>query len=113
MASSNAAEAKFEQLKKQILDLGFVRPGSLVLRYMPCGNPSCRCMGTPPRLHGPYYQWSYKIAGKTRSIRLSEEQAKLCEKWVQNHKKLKGLLQQMEQLSLKETDRILGAISPS
>ena len=42
MPSSNAAEEKFEQLKKQILDLGFVRPGSLVRRYMPCGNPSCR-----------------------------------------------------------------------
>jgi len=113
MLSSNAAEAKFEQLKKQILELGFVRPGSLVRRYMPCGNPSCRCMGTPPRLDGPYCQWSYRIAGKTRSIRLSEEQAKLCEQWVQNHKRLKGLLRQMEQLSLTETDRILGVISPS
>ena len=113
MPSSTAAEAKFEQLKRQILELGFVRPGSLVRRYMPCGNPSCRCMATPPRLHGPYYQWSYKIAGKTRSIRLSEQQAKLCQQWVRNHKTLKSLLRQMEQLSLKETDRILGAISPS
>lgn len=112
MPSSNA-KSRFEELKSQILELGFVRPGSLVRRYMPCGNPSCRCMATPPRLHGPYYQWSYKIAGKTRTIRLSEEQAKLCEEWVHNHKRLKRLLQQMEQLSLKETDRILGVISPS
>ena len=113
MPAPNAAEAQFEQLKRQILGLGFVRPGSLVRRYMPCGNPSCRCMGTPPRLHGPYYQWSYKIAGKTRSVRLSEEQAILCETWIENHRRLKSLLQQMEQLSLKETDRILGAIPPS
>jgi Family of unknown function (DUF6788) len=112
MPSSNS-QARFEQLKKQVLELGFVRPGSLVRRYMPCGNPSCHCMGTPPRLHGPYYQWSYKIAGKTRSIRLSEQQAKLCEQWVRNHKRLKRLLQQMERLSLEETDRILGAISRS
>jgi len=41
MSSSNA-QARFEQLKRQILELGFVRPGSLVRRYMPCGNPSCR-----------------------------------------------------------------------
>ena len=112
MLSSNA-QARFEDLKKQILELGFVRPGSLVRRYMPCGNPSCRCMGSPPQLHGPYYQWSYKIAGKTRTIRLSEEQTKLCREWVRNHKRLKSLLRQMEQLSLKETDRILGAISRS
>jgi hypothetical protein len=112
MPSFNA-QAKFERLKKQILELGFVRPGSLVRRYMPCGNPSCRCMATPPRLHGPYYQWSYKIAGKTHSIRLSQEQAKLCEEWVHNHKRLKRILREMEQLSLNETDRILGAISRS
>ena len=112
MPSSNA-QTKFQQLKKQILELGFVRPGSLVRRYMPCGNPSCRCMATPPHLHGPYYQWSYKIAGKTRSIRLSQEQAKLCEQWVHNHKRLKRILREMEQLSLKETNRILGAISCS
>jgi hypothetical protein len=105
------AHARFEALKRQILELGFVRPGSLVRRFMPCGNATCRCMGEPPQLHGPYYQWSYKIAGKTRSIRLSEEQARLCQEWVRNHKRLKRLVRQMELLSLKETNRTLGAIS--
>jgi len=46
MLPSNA-RARFEELKKQVLKLDFVRPGSLVRRYMPCGNPSCRCMGSP------------------------------------------------------------------
>lgn len=110
MASSNA-QARFEALKRDILELGFVRPGSLVRRFMPCGNPACRCMDKPPRLHGPYYQWSYKTAGKTRTIRLSQEQARLCHQWVRDHKRLKRLVRQMEQLSLKETDRTLGAIS--
>src|SRR3989304_2871860 len=104
MLSSNA-RARFEELKKQILELGFVRPGSLVRRYMPCGNPSCRCMGSRLQLHRPYSQWSYKIAGKTRTIRLSEEQVRLCRECVRNHKRLKSLLWQMEQLSLRETDR--------
>lgn len=110
MASSDAP-ARFEALKRQVLELGFVRPGSLVRRFMPCGNRACRCMGKPPQLHGPYYQWTYKIAGKTRTIRLSEEQARLCQEWVRNHKRLMRLVRQMEQLSLKETDRALGAIS--
>ena len=105
------AQARFKALKQEILELGFVRPGSLVRRFMPCGNPACRCMGKPPQLHGPYYQWSYKITGKTRTIRLSDEQARLCQEWVRNHKRLKRLVRQMERLSLKETDRTLGAIS--
>jgi hypothetical protein len=110
MASSDA-QTRFEALKREIITLGFVRPGSLVRRWMPCGNPACRCMGKPPLLHGPYNQWTHKIGGRTRTIRLSDEQARLCQEWVQNHKKLKRLLRQMEQLSLKETDRALGAIS--
>lgn len=108
---SSDAQARFEALKREILGLGFVRPGSLVRRFMPCGSSTCRCMATPPQLHGPYYQWTYKIAGRTRTIRLSEEQARLCQEWVRNHKRLKRLVRQMEQLSLKETDRALGAIS--
>jgi len=108
---SSDARARFEALKQEIVKLGFVRPGSLLRRFMPCGNPACRCMGRPPRLHGPYYQWTYKIAAKTRTIRLSQEQARLCEQWIRNHRRLKGLVRQMERLSLKETNRALGAIS--
>ncbi len=68
-------------------------------------------MARPPRLHGPYYQWTYKVAGKTKTMRLSAQQARLCRPWLRNHKQLKRLVRQMEQLSLRETDRILGAIS--
>jgi hypothetical protein len=64
-------------------------------------------MGLPPQLHGPYHQWTHKIAGKTKTIRLSTQQARLCREWANNHKRLKRLLHNMEQLSLKETDRIL------
>ena len=112
MSSSDAA-ARFEALKREILDLGFVRPGSLVRRFMPCGNPSCRCMARPPHLHGPYHQWTHKVAGKTRTLRLSPEQARACEAWTRDHKRLKRLVRQMERLSLAETDRALGAISRS
>ena len=112
MATSRV-KARFEALKREVLRLDFVRPGSLVRRFMPCGNHSCRCMGQPPRLHGPYYQWSHKVAGKTVTLRLSAEQAALCRRWVSNHKKLRRVVRQMERLSLKETDQVLGAISRS
>ena len=104
-------EACFEDLKQKIQELGYVRPGSLVSRYMPCGTPTCRCMKDPPQLHGPYQQWTHKIRGKTKTKRLSEEQAQRCEEWTDNHKRFKELVRQMEQLSLKETDRILASLS--
>ncbi len=109
MPSPTDAQRRFQALKNEIQKLGFVRPGSLVRRFMPCGNPTCRCMAIPPQLHGPYYQWSIKVGGKSRSLRLSEDQARMCADWIKNHKRLKTLVRQMERLSLKETDRILGA----
>jgi hypothetical protein len=111
--SSSDGKAKLEALKKEILSLGFVRPGSLVRRFMPCGNARCRCMAKPPQLHGPYYEWSYKVAGKTKTRRLTEEQVKLCQEWLRDHKTLKRIVRQMERLSLTETDRTLGEISKS
>jgi hypothetical protein len=110
MAGRNR-ETEYRELKRQILALGWARPGCVIQRYMPCGNPACRCMAAPPELHGPYSQWSHKIAGKTRSMRLSQEQARLAKEWAENYKRLRKLLRQMKRLALQETDHILGAIS--
>src|SRR5271169_3929217 len=102
----------YEALKEPLRQLGFVRPGSLVQRFMPCGRPSCRCMADPPVLHGPYYQWTIKIRGKTKTLRLTAEQARLCEEWIANHRKLKDIVRKMEALSLKETNRLLKKKTP-
>ncbi len=104
-------DQEYQELKRQILALGWARPGSVIRRYMPCGNPTCRCMAKPAQLHGPYFQWSHKLAGKTQSLRLSENQARRAKEWAHNYHKLKKLLRRMEQLALHETDRILGSIS--
>lgn len=108
---SENAQKEYRQIKRRILTLGWARPGSVTRRFMPCGNPACRCMGQPPHLHGPYFQWSHKIRGKTVSLRLTEGQTRLALAWAQNYKQLRKLLRRMEQSALRETDRILGAIS--
>jgi len=108
-----SVETRFVDLKRALADLGLVRPGSLVERYMPCGRPSCKCMADPPTLHGPYYQWSHKIHGKTVTRRLSTAQADACREWLRNHRHLKATVRKMKALSLKETDRIQRTISDS
>jgi hypothetical protein len=110
MTKKNSAEEKFLKLKREIVALGWARPGSVIRRYMPCGKPSCRCMATPPQLHGPYYQWSHKVGGKTRSVRLPENQVALAQEWAENHRKFKKILNQIERLALTETDKILASM---
>ena len=63
--AARAAAERFRRLKEEMAGLGLVRPGSLVERYMPCGQPGCRCMQERPVLHGPYSQWSHMVRGKT------------------------------------------------
>lgn len=108
---STSTPREFEALKQQLVALGLVRPGSLVRRYMPCGKPGCHCMAKPPVLHGPYYQWTYRLRGNTITKRLNAAQAAQCAVWIQNYRKLRTLSRRIVGLSLKETDRILRTIS--
>jgi hypothetical protein len=79
---------------------------------MPCGKSGCACQASPPRLHGPYYQWTRKVDGKTVSVRLTREQADLLAGWIATGRDLNRIIAQMERLSLRVTDRILKELPP-
>ena len=98
---------RYEQLKRTIADIGLIRRGSLVRRFMPCGKPGCRCQTEPPELHGPYYQWTRKVGGKTVTVRLTKDQATLLATWVANGRRLDRILAQMQRVSHRATDGLL------
>jgi len=79
---------------------------------MVCGKPSCACHGTPPRLHGPYYQWTRKVKGKTQTVFFTREQAQLLSGWIAAGRDLDHIIAQMERLSLRVTDRLLRELAP-
>ena len=103
---TNYERKRYEDLKRAIADIGLIRRGSLVRRFMPCGKPGCRCQTDPPQLHGPYYQWTRKVRGKTVTVRLSEAEARLFAEWIGNDRRLRKILAQMERVSLKATERL-------
>ena len=103
----NRDQERYESLKKSIVDLGLVRHGSLVRRFIPCGKPGCRCQATPPQLHGPYYQWTRKVRGKTVTVRLTQQEAELLAEWIQNGRQLDKILTQMEAVAMRLTSRML------
>jgi len=109
---SSETDTVFEDLKKSLSELGYVRPGSLVRRFMPCGRAGCKCMiEGKSAWHGPYFQWSKKKSGKTVTMQLSEAQANRCKEWLENHRAFKKLIRKMETHSQKITDKELGKIS--
>jgi hypothetical protein len=102
---------QYDALKAALGTLGFVRPGSIARRFVRCGKLGCRCMADPPTLHGPYYDWTYKLRGKSLAMRLTETQAKQCDEWLRNHRQLRRIVNKMRLLSLKETNRLLQALA--
>ncbi|MGB8383625.1 MAG: DUF6788 family protein [Dermatophilaceae bacterium] len=57
--------------------IGFAVAGTVTERYTLCGMANCHCHAEPPQRHGPYHQYSRKVAGKTTSRLLTAEQADL------------------------------------
>ena len=53
-----------------------------------------------PQLHGPYYQWTRKINGKTKTRLLATEQMDRYRSWFDNAKQIRALAAELETLSL-------------
>ena len=96
-----------EQLATELATIGFISPGSVVSRYTSCGKPGCRCQGDPPQRHGPYYQWSRALSGKTVSRRLNETDANLYRTWIANRRQLEQIIAQMEETSTAADELLL------
>lgn len=105
-------ERRHETLLRQLCKLGLVLRGSIGARMLPCGNPKCRCKSDPPRLHGPYYLWTRKVAAKTVTVRLTKEQARRCMRWSRNMRHFDSLLRQLQQIGLRAADAVLGSPTP-
>jgi hypothetical protein len=110
MAIARDADAKrYEALKRALANVDLIRRGSLVRRFMPCGKPGCRCQARRPELHGPYFQWTRKLRGKTVTVRVSKDEAKRLEAWIENGRQLDKIVGKMEQVSYRLTEHLLRA----
>ena len=94
-------ESLYGELVRSLSGFGYIFPGSVATRFMPCGKPSCRCATDPSKRHGPYYEWTRKVAGKTVSARLTAEQARLYKGWIGNRRQLKKILTRMQTISVQ------------
>jgi len=97
--------AALKRLTDQLARIGFALPGSVIERTMRCGKASCACKADPPRLHGPYIQWTRKVAGKTVTRNLTAEQYRRYKPWFDNARRLRELVAELEALSLSTAAR--------
>lgn len=100
-------ERQYRDLLEQLSGIGFVMAGSLAPRYNRCGTPNCRCHRDPPQPHGPYWQWTTKVNGKTINRRLTEHQAELYREWIANDRRLRATIDELRQVAANATELIL------
>jgi Family of unknown function (DUF6788) len=97
-------ERRYRELAGQLANIGLIHSGSVTHRYTRCGTLGCKCHADPPQPHGPYYQWTAKVNGKTITRRLDTTEAELYQEWIANDRQLRRLLQQMRQIAAKAAD---------
>ena len=92
-------DPRFRQARQQLLHLQYFLKGTVSKRMMQCGHPNCACHRDASRRHGPYFEWTYKVKGKTVNVKLSPQAAPLYQAATQQNRQLKAALAKMERLS--------------
>lgn len=95
-------QARVEEIKRRLAELGEMRPGALSEQYNVCGNPSCRCKDPEkPKKHGPYFQLSYTHKGKSTSEFVKKDEVAEVKRQIRNYRRFKKLTEEWIELSVK------------
>ena len=88
----------------ELASLGLALPGTLIERHVRCGRANCRCHADPPVLHGPYWQWTRTVDGKTITRLVPDDQIDDYRQWLGSHRRLRALIAELETLTLAIAD---------
>ena len=92
---------RYQELQRQLADIGFVCNGTVMSVYRKCGKPGCGCKESVSMQHGPYHIWTRKEKGKTVTRSLSEKQARQCSLYLRNFKKMESIIEEMKKISIQ------------
>ena len=99
MPPRKSAADRFFELQPELQKLHFFCKGTVIARMMKCGQPACPCHQDASKRHGPYWEWTYKLAAKTVNVRLNPVAGPIYKTASQQYHLLKSILRRMEKLS--------------
>lgn len=98
----NRLQERIRRIKRELGELGEMRPGALSKQFNVCGKPNCRCKDREsPKRHGPYYQISYTHQGRSTSEFVKRDQVVETRRQLANFAKFRRLTQEWVVLSLR------------
>src|SRR5216110_3736249 len=83
---------RFEDLKREIVQLDYFCKGTVLKRMMKCGNQQCACHRDPAKRHGPYFECTFKVQNTTANLTPYPEMTPLYRDAIRPHRKSRLLL---------------------
>ncbi len=81
-----------ENINSELMALGPMLPGSISEQWNVCGKAGCRCKDpNEPQRHGPYYQLSFTIGGKSSTMFVKKEDLSEVRRRIEKYKRFKDL----------------------
>lgn len=91
-------EERYEKLRARLSRTGLIQVGSITRRMD--RRPSATAPGGWVE-RGPYYQWTWKERGKTRTRNLSPPRARAWGRAIKSQRRLEKIILEMRELSLR------------
>ena len=108
-------EQQVQRIKKELLALGPMLPGSLSQQWNVCGTPGCQCKDSRnPVRHGPYYQLSFSVKGKSSTLFVRPDEVPAVQIRIQRYQRFKELVMALTQayVELARKQRSAGRLEP-
>ena len=96
--SELALRQRRQGLAQQLPPVTEILRGSLVERYVTCGNPSCKC--AKGKRHGPLWYLTVTLGrGRTTGGIIAEETVEQVRGWIDNYHQLKDHLEKISEIN--------------
>ena len=94
---------ELKSIKEELSNCGPMHPGKISKQYVCCNKKNCHCKSkTAQKKHGPYYQLSYSVKGKSSTRFVKIDDVDKVEKYINEYNRTKMLLQDLAQFYVKE-----------
>ena len=87
-------EEKRKRVRERLVEVGDMRQGSLIERYVKCGKVNCRCAKEKAYGHGPSFTVTKAIKGKTITRVIPKQAVELTKAQIAQFREFRRLSQE-------------------
>ena len=94
---------EFSIIIDELKRCGPFHPGKVTEQYTVCNKPNCACKDpVNPKKHGPYYQLSYSVNGKSSTRFVQAKDLKKVQTYVEQYKRAKQLFNELSEAYVRK-----------